>query len=310
MSHCDRLRYIAARGCLAVVFSLGLQQAAWALPIETDYPVDTQQITGNSVTPDQQTETPTAQDVADPDQTATDAGAVENQGQAEPTSGECCQTANQRENADLVAQQSMADSADTIVDLTWAQAFIAILGLSLLGYTLKLSRDATNAAVAAAKAADRQAEISADTAKRQLRAYLHVISVRIHPFDNAIISTVTIKNGGQTPAHNVVTYITMVSGKIPDFHDVDTINANFHLSKVLVGPDVSINAEANLAISGAVEWDLIVQKHREFFVWGKVTYNDIFGEIHYVNMRFMIPPGFANVNKLELTTCREGNDAD
>lgn len=76
------------------------------------------------------------------------------------------QVSAQREIEDLVAQKRMANAADETVWLTKFQLILGVLGAVALIYSLQLNRMATRAAEIAV-------ETTRETAKHELRAYIH-----------------------------------------------------------------------------------------------------------------------------------------
>jgi hypothetical protein len=90
----------------------------------------------------------------------------------------------------------------SVVALAYFFATLAILIVSIR--SIQEARRATLVANRAANIASRQADISADTEKRQLRAY--VVASAVGPLENftrdgALHSTVTFDNVGQTPVY-------------------------------------------------------------------------------------------------------------
>lgn len=129
---------------------------------------------------------------------------------------------------DLKAQESMAESTRKLVDLTNDQVWIVGLEASLLVLTLIFTAAATRAASRAAKAADNAVEVTEDTAKQQLRAYLGIEKLEVtEPGSQGVydigdgrtgenITAITIKNFGSTPAYKVLAQLNFFTTQIGD----------------------------------------------------------------------------------------------
>lgn len=80
---------------------------------------------------------------------------------ARPNSAEAAdKRKEEREEKDLVAQESMARAAWWIAGLTIGQTVAGLIGLAFLGFTLKYTRDTARAAIAAAESAEKSANHS------------------------------------------------------------------------------------------------------------------------------------------------------
>ncbi len=137
-----------------------------------------------------------------------------------------------REVADLAAQQSMAVSANAMLQPSWAQVWIAAFGLiglasslTFTGWSLLETR--------------RALQVQQESAELQNRAYLGIEAVRIEDFEVGHRPTihVEIKNYGNTPAYRceenfAIKYVPR--GAEPNF---DTSLSN---------PGIVINPQASL----------------------------------------------------------------
>jgi hypothetical protein len=112
---------------------------------------------------------------------------------------------SERELRNLFAQESVAKSTEKIVWLTILQCILAAIGTIALIYSLLLNRIATQAALHAAQAARDTVNISSETAKRELRAYVSVDPTKIGTvmIDKIIRVPLTIRNCGNTPASDM-----------------------------------------------------------------------------------------------------------
>lgn len=162
MSNSNLLYGIAVRGCLIVAI-LVLPVASYgqeAAP-ERGTPVEE----GEGLIPDSQAPQKNAEEPAnrhqapttDPEQAIS---AIQRQGAADSTCNDRCQSAEQRETDDPVAQQSMTEATDAQVYLTLGQILVGGLGVGLLLWTLYYTRQSTKAAIDAAAAAVKATEIA------------------------------------------------------------------------------------------------------------------------------------------------------
>ena len=130
----------------------------------------------------------------------------------------------------------------------------------------------------AAAAMDRLANTSAETAKRQLRAYVLVQEAHIEQLAVGQIPTavVRVKNFGQTPAHEVVvaSYIGFGPyplGEFPQWGDVDA------LSQRTLGPgDNFLTLTPWNSVLNFEEIQAITKGSNAFYVIGITRYVDVF----------------------------------
>ncbi|MEQ9639968.1 MAG: hypothetical protein RIM84_08085 [Alphaproteobacteria bacterium] len=132
-------------------------------------------VTANSPTEEEESSRPAEPDNSAAPKPIDKALAVKNARQTEETCGPRCQRAENRNDADLVAQQSMAESTGDLVDLTVWQIFFGVVGLLMLGATLFYTRETASAGIATAKDTKRQADIAEAAMLRLERPYLFVI---------------------------------------------------------------------------------------------------------------------------------------
>ncbi len=126
--------------------------------------------------------------------------------------------AEKRESDDLVAQQRAAQAAERSADAserqvvaavwqTWLTALsslVTVIGTIILLYTLSLTRASVRLARQSANAAIQAVRVAADTAEKELRAYLYIFPVSmilVKPNEHLIVS-LSIKNHGVTPLTN------------------------------------------------------------------------------------------------------------
>ncbi len=163
-----------------------------------------------------------------------------------PACDERCQAAEEREKDDLIAQRSMASSAEDLVGLTLGQILLGIAGVGLLFYTLHLTRQANRAAIRAAKAAEDAVEATTDTAKQQLRAYISSGRILWRTYETGEPKQVTgygvaieWKNNGATPARRgrAAANLTITKDSLPqDFKYPDLATEDVISERVNIGP--------------------------------------------------------------------------
>jgi len=200
-----------------------------------------------------------------------------------------------------------------------ASANLIYTGLTLLIFfgsivSVALSISAVKQAGRAADAASRQAEIAADTEIRQLRAYIYVLGM---PFKNfgatkPVETGVIAKNGGETPASQVVNTIYMAVLKYPLDVNVTTFQVapqtkatrsflyrDMELDTSIVSPRLLSDQETALVTDGRTQ---------RIYVWGEITYSDAFEKQRYVHYCYNFDgPGIAAGN---VHLCDQYNDAD
>jgi hypothetical protein len=116
----------------------------------------------------------------------------------------------------LQADIRAAIAAEDVVDIGVIQTLIGVTGLIFIGLTLKATLDAVREASAATEAARNAVKLTEDHGRRQLRAYVTVEIGSLKPLEAGKVPTasVTIANGGQTPAFNVSTrYVVELLGE-------------------------------------------------------------------------------------------------
>ena len=156
------------------------------------------------------------------------------------------------------------------------------------------------------------------TSRAQLRAYVVVSSAGIVSADDdketAPVAVVTIKNSGQTPAHDVVN----VSGiAIDPFPPPPTLSltitdhdfAAVGRSRETLGPD---NTSVSRVSAGRQLMDEekkgIIEGAHAIYVYGEVRYKDVFGKRRWTRYRLMMG-GPVGIRGGQLAGCEEGNEA-
>lgn len=180
--------------------------------------------------------------------------------------------------------------------LTVALTLIGALQLLVFWYqalklrqTVRDGRLAIGTATEAANAAKRQSELTADTAKRQLRAYIGVASAQVHydsgrPEDCFI--EVRIKNYGQTPAYDVISKWGEHVREWPLTSQLPAIPEIPHSIAPLPPGRESIQ---RVPISHLNTWEEEQLKAGcgGIYFWSLVTYVDVYGDSHLTRVQLV-----------------------
>jgi hypothetical protein len=162
-------------------------------------------------------------------------------------------------------------------------------------------------------AGERQLRHAETTAKRQLRSYVMSEGTDVKGGLTAAEPefVVTIKNSGQTPAYKVKSWVCLVIS-----HDL-SVPQTFKrpdgfpqaVSVVAPGGDFRLSARSPRAFTHT-ELDGLTKGTVAIYVFGEVAYNDVFGEGHTTQYRYMCG-SFVGVSRDDrLFHCLEGNEGD
>lgn len=204
---------------------------------------------------------------------------VQDAGATEEACGPRCQAAEQRENDDLTAQQSMATSTVEIVTATWWQVGIGVVALLLLGFTVHYTRKAAAHAQGANEAANAVVAVTREIAEKELRAYLSLTPAGVH-FDGEVLSvSVTQRNHGQTPAKNVQYFgvINVLPYPLLDDHDFPTPNFERDTNVIAPGDEFTVRRQYRVITHETLD-EFRANDERPYFI-GALRYEDIYGEV-------------------------------
>ncbi len=184
-----------------------------------------------------------------------------------------------RERRNLAAQESVAGSTATMVPLAAWQLALSIIGVIGLGFTLYYAHQSS-------EYARRSVEVSTETGRRQLRAYVvqSELTLKNMILGEVPVIEVTFKNSGQTPALNFQawgqTYIQQHAGPFR------SAPSNSH-----PGPGIDLGADCVSVLTLEIEAIVNPQFLREVqaniailtaqFV---AEYVDIYGESHSIRL--------------------------
>jgi hypothetical protein len=151
----------------------------------------------------------------------------------------------------------------------------------------------------------------ASNAHAQLRAYVFVTGIVVDKIavGEVPIATVHIKNSGLTPAYDVELKGAMHGVKsVSDLKPVDELKA---APRINIGPGGTISPENHFggALS-AGNMDELNAKKIVFYVYGKITYKDIYGRPHWTIYRSSQDGKAAIIGSKRVIICDDGNDCD
>jgi hypothetical protein len=196
-----------------------------------------------------------------------------------------------------IAAKRQADATDELLGITK-------LEIGLLVGTFLLSGIATIAAVCAV-------QITSNTSKAQLRAYVVVTDITLTNADNEYVPIIEaiLKNTGQTPAYNArirLKYSAMLNGR--EAFDLSGIKFN-NLTDIGPGMPIYRTVEINPR-----QWELISAhlKTDEYtlYVFGECTYTDAFKKRHTTEFRFNLPMPNGVIEDGSLAISPDGNRSD
>lgn len=186
-----------------------------------------------------------------------------------------------RDERDLEAQQNMARWAEFLF-------YATVVGVVLLAATLFETRAAAKAAWDMVKKAKEATELTKDTARRELRAYVLVESTKV-TFDNgkrAIDYWIQLKNFGQTPAYGLKASFTATffqGGKIKFLgfqpKRVET------LTRADLGGSAPFSVRERITLSDEAIFEAILHEKIRMVVGGHVEYRDVFGQTQTLDFR-------------------------
>ena len=221
-----------------------------------------------------------------------------------------CDQAKSHDEADLCEQRRMAKAAERTVDLNWLQVIVGTAGFVGLLWNLYYVRQSTKAAINAATAAQGSVAITADTAKRQLRAYVSNVATTLEgfAFGQQPKTAVTVQNDGQTPAHGLTVKLALAIMTEPatDFE----VNVVGPLSKSHLAPGAQITPSHKLGVHlDQLNIEAVRAGTKTLYVFGEIDYLDIFNEAHKTRFRFLLKPENAGYTNPVVSVCPEGNEA-
>lgn len=162
--------------------------------------------------------------------------------------------------------------------------------------------------VKVSEAAAVAARESADAVVGQLRAYVSVHSSAIEGFGtNAIRIQVVIRNTGQTPAHDLITWMGVHLGQFPLTEELNPPPAGLHTSRGTLSPGVEqfLFDQRELTDQDNAE---IIAGRTAIYVYGEIRYKDVFKKKRITRFRYLYGGGHLGPGGA-LATDAEGNEA-
>ena len=205
-----------------------------------------------------------------------------------------CKHPRNAEQDSLCAEREAAKSADKWGRISSEVGIFSAIGLFL---TLLATAGAAIAAGISARAAEKAVQKSdellahsEEASERQLRAYLFVDQARI--FSGTVehprwYASVSIKNGGQTPAYDVSSAIGIEGDGFPIRKEIPPIPPINIGAKTIIGPQGEITLSVDLL-------DKMSQERMEALRFGKaiiwvtlrVDYTDVFNQKQWITGRY------------------------
>lgn len=220
----------------------------------------------------------------------------------------------QRNYSDLAAQWEAVSWAEWAAVIAGIQLAATIVGLFFVRRTLDATWEAVDDTSRATRAMERQNEITEDTARRQLRAYVIPKDAAVQGLSpgNAPVFVFQLHNSGQTPAYEV-RYVASVDftieeadsypirfrGKERIGHSKDTIGpGDFKVAVVASTEPISEDQMAQL-YSGIV---------KAVFA-GIISYRDTFGRRRLSTFKAFVPINSKTIGKkvADMISCEIGN---
>ncbi|MBL8791226.1 MAG: hypothetical protein JNM45_12065 [Rhizobiales bacterium] len=219
----------------------------------------------------------------------------------------------QRDKDDLVAQQTMANGTTYLVWITGAQFALTLIGTALLFFTLRLNREATNAAVTANATTRLAVDQEQANSKRQLRAYVLVDTIEFIQGGQHDAPKVKLiaRNYGQTPADQVQ-IVLMIDQTLTDNEEKHSVGSEeFEVladSKAPMGPDASLTLETK-ARGPLNQHDLqsLYGGTKPIYAFGRINYVDCFNQKQFTEFRFRTARAELSGISSTMLVCAKGN---
>lgn len=185
-----------------------------------------------------------------------------------------------RADQNLSAQQKMADAAHATVIVASVEAFITLVGVMLVGWTLYHTKRAADEAKRAADAAHKQIVVTTAASEDQLRPYVHVSGMRYFfeaqgPNGKHAIAEIT--NGGQTPATYVEIGAICRASRPNQLDRIVPSNIEYTSWSAVGRQPITarfVPAQIQDAVTSCFDDQT---RETKLFIVGKIKYADVFG---------------------------------
>jgi hypothetical protein len=193
-----------------------------------------------------------------------------------------------------------------------AAVIVGIVVAYIYGCQLNEMMKSTRAATDAAKAAKDSVAFARENARLDQRAWVGVIRVEggAPQVDQIWKTNVSIKNDGRTPAKQLKVVMlrkTVEAGKSPDFTEEDRVSKEIHELLLLPPTEgfVISGDSKDLKKVGKESLESINSGKYIVFLFGTVTYNDVFNCSHWTKFCYKLDAASG-----EFSLCENHNDAD
>lgn len=221
---------------------------------------------------------------------------------------ETCERERERyrmEQANLQQMWFQSTYAEEALKQTWQQTRISFMGTLLTVAALFASAWAAVASSRAAKSAQEAVKHDRQTARLQLRAYLHIEEMRVswQGENSAAAFKIELRNTGQTPAIWFEAYVqSAIYHPGEDFPEAKPFPAGSRWS-TFIGASSTRSLRAYPAIDQVTRAD-ITSPHQQLVAIGLIRYADIFDEVHELPFTCFNPHVLKGETKMMFTTER------
>jgi len=213
-----------------------------------------------------------------------------------------------------VATETVTPEATSVDWMLWVTAgllIVAAIQACFFLVQLQLMKRSMRVAETVASATEDSVNIMRDTAARQLRAYIAIDRAWIEfPEPGVPKVTVTIKNAGQTPAHNLRHWIHQWIERYPLSIELPEPPDGFVMSSSILGSGAT--HEMQILHPQQIIKPCCIHEigtpEGTIYVYGAVTYQDVFGNEHFMKYRLM-HGGSNQARPGYLSPCEAGNEA-
>lgn len=204
----------------------------------------------------------------------------------------------------------MASSADSQLRASYVVIALSFIGTCLLIWTVHETKKTAEAARQSVEVAQQGIALASRNAEKQLRAYVNVSSGRISYSGNVPTVHLAVKNFGQTPARQVVSWCDSGVGDLNlQFETTLEQTTNTQKSEYgVIGPTASITIQAMVTPLSPGAVSNMQEGKKAFYFWGEVRYIDVFDQRQTTKFRTVIM-GREWLTNTDLGICHQGNDA-
>lgn len=209
---------------------------------------------------------------------------------------------------DLDAQVRAAKATEKQILPAWVGAILTFAGTTLLVWNLTEARRANRIAREALAQSERHA-------KQELQAYVLPVGGNIMiSSDGKLEVSITFKNCGQTPAHDVVTAMERALVLDGDELKFDPWKEPINQSKGYIGPDIPHIVKASKTIAPA-DLEALKADKAGITIWGRVEYVDSFRREGWASFVYKSSGRQTNsfgehIDAWSIAACEVGNETD